>query len=920
MDKASLKKIFTPEQYQVELFKEKGFVRNQCQNCKKYFWTLDRDRKVCGDTMCQGGYQFIGTKGKNWDFHQTISELSKFFKKNGHEIIDAYPVVARWRPDIEFTIASIATFQPWVTNGTIDPPANPLGIPQPCLRFGGEFNDMDNIGRTGRHLSSFVMFGQHSFNSQSLKGGYWMDKCIDLNFNFLNTVLGIPQDEISYVEDIWMGGGNFGPNLESMAYGMEIVNSVFMQYANTSEGYREMDLKVIDVGWGVERVSWFSQGVPTIYDATFPKELNYLKDVTGVEVDKEFLEQYTIKSGLLNVEDVTDVKLARSGIAKSMGLTLTELNKKLEKIEALYAIGDHTRTLVYAFADGAVPSNVGGGYNLRTTLRRVFTLNDMYDFKIDISELMIRHAKYLSKSYPRVMEIEDYVSELLDLEYGRLKNTISKGTNQVRRMLKSKDELSENELIDLYQSQGISPEIVAQIGKELGKSVDVPSDFYTKVGELQTEVAKSLKEEKRLKELDGIETYPEYYEIPYKYESEGKIIKILSDTEFILDKTIIYPKGGGQHEDNADIKIGAKSGRVINSEKIGKAIVHTLSEPISTLKLGKKVKIHLDIDRREILMRHHSAVHIVGGAAREVLGSHIWQTGTDKSIQKARLDITHWDNITESELKEIERVANRIVMENVYVNKYVMERTEAEKKFGFTIYQGPVIPGKYLRIIEIPEFDVEACGGTHVIQTGEIGFIKLLATEKIQDGVIRITLTAGTTAIRSSQEIDDILNSASKVFKVPSNILPKTAERFWNEWKEQRKEIDKLTKELIIAQIPNIVEKAKIVSFNGVTFKFSKQLLNSDQSTLASLVEEVLKQSKEPLISVVLGEFAEKAVFCIGKSPEIDVDLNQFVRSIGKNIGGGGGGKGSVISGGGKLASKVIETFKNLENILGLKA
>ncbi|MCH8908894.1 MAG: alanine--tRNA ligase, partial [Candidatus Heimdallarchaeota archaeon] len=153
MDKDELAKIFTPDHYKVELFDVMGHERKTCTNCGSNFWTLDNARETCGDTICEGGYHFIGRKGPNWNFHQTLSQLTSFFEKHGHTKIEPYPVVSRWRDDLEFTIASIADFQPWVTDGILPPPANPLVVPQPCLRFGGDFSDIDNVGRTGRHLS-----------------------------------------------------------------------------------------------------------------------------------------------------------------------------------------------------------------------------------------------------------------------------------------------------------------------------------------------------------------------------------------------------------------------------------------------------------------------------------------------------------------------------------------------------------------------------------------------------------------------------------------------------------------------------------------------------------------------------------------------------------------------------------------------
>ncbi len=920
MDKKELKKIFRPEQYRVKLFDELGHKRSQCTVCGKFFWSLDPDRTVCGDTICEGGYKFIGTKGKNWDFHQTIRELSSFFKKNGHEVIDPYPVVARWRADLDFTIASIATLQPWVTNGTVEPPANPLVIAQPCLRFGGEFNDLDNIGRTGRHLSSFVMFGQHAFNSEKLKTGYWMDRCIELNFQFLTQRLGLKPEEITYVEDIWSGGGNFGPNLESMAKGSEIVNSVFMQYELTQNGYREMDLKVIDVGWGVERVSWFSQGTPTIYEATFGPVFEYMVSKSGVEIDHGLLNQYAMMAGLLNIDDVKDVKSARTNIASKLGMTLDQLNNRLGSLEGLYAIGDHTRTVAFAFADGAIPSNVGGGYNLRVILRRVFNINDLYQFGFDITDLILRQIDYVSKSYPRLKEVKDHVHTLVELEYQRLQTTISKGRSYVTRRLISNKTISSDKLLELYESHGMPPETVSTIAKEHGIDLEIPQDFYSKLGEIQTSQKQQLEEKAPfdLSLVNGLETQPEYYEIPYKYNSEGTVIKVIDDRRFVLDKTIIYPFGGGQHEDHADIVVGRAKGRVIDSQKYGRAIVHTLQKPMPSLKEGKKVKILLDRNRREILMRHHSAVHIVGGAARHVLGSHVWQTGTDKSVEKARLDITHWDNITSEQLDEIEMVANKIVMSDLYVPKHVMERTEAEHKYGFTIYQGPVIPGKFLRIIEIPDFDVEACGGTHVQRTGEVGFIKILGTEKIQDGVIRINLTAGTRAVESVQESQKLMRSAAETFKVSPDQLPSTAQRFWNEWKEQKKQIETLTQQLAEARIPIVINNAKTLDVNGTSIRLAVLRQDSSQKELISLAEKLSAQTKDDgnFIGVLLSSFDGRAMVVIAKSKGSDFDIGSLIRKFGKIIGGGGGGKGGVVSGGGSKPEKVDEAMKLAEKIV----
>lgn len=477
ISKDELRSKFSRESYEVELFKREGFDRRRCQSCGDWYWTTG-ESELCGDTKCVGGYKFIGRKmDGGWDFHQAVKNWCSFFEKRGHTRIGEYPVVARWREDIPFTIASIADFQPYVVEGVIEPPANPLVVPQPCIRFGGKgFNDIDNVGKTGRHLSLFIMGGQHAFNYNG--NGYWMDRCIELNFEFLTKCLKLNRDEVSYKEDIWMGGGNFGPCLEAFGGGLEIVNNVFMQYAVTPDGaYRELDIKVIDVGWGVERVGWFTQGSPTIYEATFGPVLDWLKKSTGVSVDQSLLERYTVLSGLLNVDEVENIDKARSEVATKLGISQEDLEKTLGPLEALYAISDHTRTLVFATADGGIPSNVGGGYNLRIILRRVLSLNDLYHFELDFLELLHKHINYLKKTYKRVEAASDIIDDIFTTERERYYQTLEKGKKHVAGLFKKQKKLDLSTLIELYESKGISPEMVQEIAEESGDKARNPWRF-----------------------------------------------------------------------------------------------------------------------------------------------------------------------------------------------------------------------------------------------------------------------------------------------------------------------------------------------------------------------------------------------------------------------------------------------------------
>lgn len=920
MDKKELQKIFTPDQYKVSLFKEKGFVRRNCSSCSHKFWTVDPDRQTCGDTSCEGGYTFIGRKGPNWDFHETISQLTSFFKKNGHTPIEPYPTVARWRDDLEFTIASIADFQPWVTNGTLLPPANPLTVAQPCIRFGGDFSDIDNVGRTGRHLTSFVMFGQHAFNSDTLKDGYWMDKCIDLNFDFLTNHLGLGIDDITYIEGIWSGGGNFGPNLESFAFGAEIVNSVFMQYEETPTGYKPMDIRVIDVGWGLERVSWFSQGTPTIYEATFGSVLEYMKKQTGIKVDQDLLINYSKLAGLIDINENSDVKSARSNIAERLGLSLTDLNSQLAEIEGLYAIGDHSRTVAFTLSDGALPSNVGGGYNLRSLIRRLFTIKEQMGFDIDLVDIIDRTILYLSQSYPRVLEARDLVPTIMDVELSRHKKTIKSGQKFVQQMIKSKKKIDDKVLVDLYTSRGIPPESVQSIASNKGIDVEIPMDFYQQVDKALPQINAKAKNkvEVNLDEIKKFDTQMLYYDIEPIKNTDVKVVAILDSGHLIFDKTIFYPIGGGQAEDSGFVKFGKNKYEVIDVQKFGTAIVHKMKSIPVKLKIGSKVNLELDWDRRMALTRHHTAVHIVGGAAREVLGKHIWQAGADKTPNRARLDITHWESISRETLDEIEYVANSVVMDNRKIKKHVMVRDDAEKKFGFTIYQGGVVPGRELRIVEIPGIDTEACGGTHANRTGDIGYIRILGAERIQDGIVRITLTAGKKAVARSQHEYQLLSESADVFSVTIEDMPKTSNRFFNEWKDQRKTIDKMSAQIAEARIPQLITNAKsLTTKSGKNIKLVVTEINAPQTDLIKSGQKFSEMSiGEDLIAIILGQYDGKAMVIVSKSQGSEYNLNPIIRSIGKLLGGGGGGKKDVIAGGGPKIEGIPIALNVAEKII----
>lgn len=785
-------------EYEVELFREEGFVRKKCPRCNRFFWTLS-DSETCGEPPCEE-YSFIGDSPMRKRL--TLSEMREFylsfFEKRGHTRIPRYPIIARWRDDIFFTIASISCFQPWVLNQTIDPPANPLVMSQPCLRF----NDIDNVGKTGRHLTEFEMMAHHAFNTED-RSVYFKDRTVELCHSLL-LELGINPEEINYLEAEWSGGGNSGPCFEVVVGGVELATLVFMMYEDTPAGKREMEMQVVDTGYGLERFVWLSRGTPNTYEAIFDYLLSELKREIEVEEDEEILSEYSRLAGMMNVESKADLNKLRRGVADRLCIPVNELIERISPLEDLYAVCDHTRALMFMLNDGGiVPSNVKAGYFARLLVRRALRSLKALDLRIPLRDILSLQIEHFKGDFPELMENRDDILALIDVEEKKYEKTIIRGKNIVSKLdeelkKEGKDMISTKDLIRLYDSHGLVPEIVSEFS---GLRVEIPDDFYIRVAGMHEKIEEEKTREIEIPEVR--ETELKFYEDPYVKEFKARVLKKFNGY-IILDKTYFYPEGGGQEPDFG--KIDSLS--VIDVQRVGNVIIHKVKGDLGRIRENDLVKCEIDWDRRQQLTQHHTATHIINGAARRVLGNHVWQTGAHKSEELGRLDLTHHSRITEEERKEIEKLANRVVSEKRRINVSVMDRGMAEKMYGFRIYQGGAVPGREIRIVDIEDWDVEACGGTHLKNTSEVGRIEIVDTKRIQDGVVRIEFKAGKALERYAERRRELmerlniempredLQKISSIFSVPVEQLPKTIERFRREWKQQVRELKNMERML----------------------------------------------------------------------------------------------------------------------------
>ena len=887
MDKNQILKEFSADPnkyYNVKLFQEQGFVRKSCSKCGRFFWTLDAGRELCPDDGIDT-YSFIGEPPttKRFDYTQAWQQVEEFFVKNNHTSVSRYPVVCRWRDDLYFTIASIVDFQRVMGSKVVfEFPANPLVVPQTCLRF----KDLENVGVTGRHFSSFCMIGQHSVPDNQ---GYWKDECVDLDYRLLTDQFGIKKEEVVFVEDVWAGGGSFGPSLEYFVRGLELGNAVFTEFQGELGQHTTLDQRVIDMGAGLERFAWITMGTPTAYDCCFGPVNEKLFNTIGIDSDSEILRKYftEIAKALDNFEDLNDV---RRHAIKTAGVTDDQLNKMITPLEGMYLIADHLRTLIFAITDGALPSNVGGGYNLRMMLRRINATVSKLNLKLDIDDLIDLHIDYLKDTYPELNEKREDVKKILKIESSRYEESkvhMKKKADKIRE----KGVPTVDELITFYESDGITPEYL----KEVDAISEIPSSFYSKLSDLHQSEKKKGVTELPLEQLPETETLF-YKDDPMEFEA--KVLKVF-DNQVVLDRTSFYARGGGQEPDHGSIA----GFDVIDVNKHADIIVHKLEGGIPTE--GETVQCKVDITRRSNITKNHTSTHIINTSARSVLGSWVWQHSAFKDDDHARLDITHHSSLNDEQVKQIEDAANKMIKDNYPVKIEYFDRGTAEQKYGFRIYQGGVVPVKSVRIVSIEDKDIEACGGTHVNKTGDIELIKITKTKRIQDGVVRLEFVSGPNAFDYVKEQQE----ESKK-KEEQAIAKQKLEKQREDNKDKAREKIPIFIEKILAneslESEEISNKGKLCFTSSGNYddyfhqNFGKKLVAKDDNAAFCGIFEA-----GPTIRVM--------IFAGEKS---GVNAGEIAKEIASILGGSGGGDAKFAQGGGKDTSKKDSAIQKAKSMI----
>lgn len=864
------------------------------------------------------------------------SKFLEFFESKGHYVANSYSLVPNNDKSLLLINSGMAPLKNYFS-GVEVPPNVRMCTSQKCIRTG----DIENVGITARHATFFEMMGNFSF------GDYFKRESIKWGWEFVTEWLNIPEDKIwvtVYEEDddsydIWakemnfpeermvrlgkddnfweIGTGPCGPCSEiyfdrGEEYGcdnpdckpgcdcdryLEFWNHVFTQFDRDEEGnYSLLESKNIDTGMGLERMGCIMQGVDTIF-----------------EVD-------TIKSILEAVEKLTGVKYGE--------------NPKNDI--SLRIITDHIRAVTFLVSDGVLPSNEGRGYVLRRLLRRAARHGKLLGVKeLFLQKLIDEVIKVNDKAYPVLVEKESYIKKVVGIEEEKFNETIDQGTeilNSYIEVLKSegKTVLSGQEAFKLYDTYGFPIDLTKEILEEEHLSVD--EEAFNEEMEKQKERARNARgnmdgeswKEDPLSKLEStvdsmFNGYTEIY-------GEGIIEAIVKDDELVqsakegdkvsivLDNTTFYPEGGGQVGDCGLITNENLVVEVLNTKKgANNSIKHIGVIKSGKISNGDKVKTLVDGEIRMAAARNHSATHLLHKALKEVLGDHVNQAGSLVTPERLRFDITHFEAISNEELKVIEEKVNNVILASLDIKCDIMNIKEAKEK-GATALFGEKY-GDEVRVVSMGDYSTELCGGTHLTNTSQVGMFKILSEGGVAAGVRRIEAITGKAVYEYLKERDGIISEVCVSLKSKEDNLIQRISSLLEENKNLSKELHDMKAKMSLQSADSIFDsKVEVNGVNLITNKFE----GMDMDTLRETADN-LRDKLGSGVVVLANVVDDKVNFVVTATKDVldkGIHSGNIVREVAKIAGGKGGGRPNMAQAGASDVSKVDQALSYASEVI----
>lgn len=869
-----------------------------------------------------------------------VNQLRKmfleFFESKGHLAMKSFSLVPHNDKSLLLINSGMAPLKPYFTGQEI-PPRRRVTTCQKCIRTG----DIENVGKTARHGTFFEMLGNFSF------GDYFKNEAIEWSWEFLTEVVGLDPDRLYpsiYEEDeeafeIWNkkmgipaerifrfgkadnfwehGSGPCGPCSEiyydrGEKYGcgspdctvgcecdryMEIWNNVFTQFDNDGHGhYSELEQKNIDTGMGLERLASVVQDVDSIFD-------------------------------------VDTLKALRDHICR---LADTEYGKDAQADISIRVITDHTRSVTFMISDGIMPSNEGRGYVLRRLLRRACRHGRLLgiegSFIPELAQTVIEGSK---DGYPELEEKKDFILKVIAKEEDQFNKTIDQGLGILAEMTAKMEAeqtttLSGADAFKLYDTYGFPIDLTKEILEEKGMQVD-EEGFHASM-EVQRKTARAARGETNYMGADVTvyesidpsitSTFVGYENLAWKspitvLTSDTEIVEALSDGQrgtVFAEETPFYATSGGQEADTGIIRTAEGEFKVEDTVKLlGGKIGHVGVVIKGMIKTGDQAELCVNAEKRALSARNHSATHLLQKALRTVLGTHVEQAGSSVNEDRLRFDFSHFSAMTAEELQKVEEIVNEQIVAGLPVKVENMPIEEARKTGAQALFGEKY--GDVVRVVNMGDYSIEFCGGTHVKNTNEIMAFKILSESGVAAGVRRIEALTSKGLIRYYDNLEKKLNEAAKVLKAtPDNLAEKIA-HLTAENKALHSEVESLKSKLAqdaMGDVMNQVQEIKGVKLLAAAVD------GVDMNGLRDLGDQLKEKLGDGVVVLASGNDGKVSLMVTATDAAMKqgAHAGNLIKAIAGLVGGGGGGRPNMAQAGGKNPAGIQEALKKAAEVL----
>ena len=874
---------------------------------------------------------------KNYSLNELREMYLKFFESKNHLRAKSFPLVPQNDNSLLLINAGMAPLKPYFT-AQEEPPRRRMTTCQKCIRTG----DIENVGKTARHGTFFEMLGNFSF------GDYFKEDAIEWAWEFVTKHLeipvdrlyvtvyqddekaaeiwhkkvGLPKEKIFYMgkeDNFWEAGidGPCGPCSEiyydrGEEFGcgepgctvgcdcdryMEFWNLVFTQFERHEDGtYTPLAQKNIDTGMGLERLAAMMQGVGSIFD-------------------------------------VDTIKAIRDHVCQLAGAVYGKEHKKDVSIRV---ITDHIRSVTFMASDGVLPSNEGRGYVMRRLLRRAVRHGKLLGieglFLKDLVKTVVDNSKH---EYTELEDKYEYIVKLLSVEEKNFNETIDRGLNILKdyvEAMKAKGEtvLDGKACFTLSDTYGFPIDLTREILEEQGLAIDEAG--YQKEMEIQRETARTARggskymgaDETVFNQMDPAmrTTFIGYDQLETK-----TTLEVIANDETLLDQaacgdqiyvvvseTPFYAEMGGQAGDEGYITTETGKLKVTNTTKVvGGKFAHAATVVSGSVQKGQAAIFTVDATNRMDIARNHSATHLLQKALREVVGTHIEQAGSSVTKDRLRFDFTHFEALTHEQISQVEALVNEKILAGLHIDIQEMSIDDARKAGAMALFGEKY--GQTVRVVNMGDYSIELCGGTHLKNTASIGTFKIISETGVAAGVRRIEAVTGRGALAHYQTMEDAINEISGIVKAKKADVVKRVEALNTELKEAHKENEKLKAEIANAKASSLTDGAEEV--NGIKVLVS-QVDGLEMNDLKNMGDSLKDQLQDGVVTLLSHKEGRVNIVVMATPSAIakGIHCGQIISQVAAVVDGKGGGRPNMAQAGGKDADKIADAMKVAKEVI----